>query len=358
MASLNPHWRAPSRCPRYPHARIFADRPAGWREIRAASRTTMVGDGVFYAPEGEEFLILSERGDVREALASQDLVAITGVGPAKFTAHFRRVLRRAITPAAKTWVERFGVTASALIDTLARSGGCEAMRAAAWPLAGHVFAAMCGVGVREVFPTGRLDITCQMERARAKPGNDLFSRFLAVAPGLSDHEYKLLVDGAWHGVRVGIAQTFSYALLELAHNPALRAWLREHPDDIDGLVDEIVRLEPVAPAVMRWAMRRTQINGMPIPADSWVLVAMAAADREGDSDQVNVPPAKPRNHFGFCGGRWLCPGIHVARGALRVALESWLTAIPDFDLEPGFGPRVWGAESFGPFTLRELPLRW
>ncbi|GFG94284.1 cytochrome P450 [Mycobacterium timonense] len=198
------------------------------------------------------------------------------------------------------------------------------------------------------------------DRAKASPGNDLFSRILAESPGLSDGEIAFLTDSAWHGIRVGIGQAFGYALLELACDPALQTRLRENPDHIDGLIDEVARLESVAPAVPRYVMRDTTINGRPVGAGTYVLIALAAANRE-DGDRVDVPPARPRRHFGFCGGRWLCPGVHVARGALRVAVAQWLQAVPDFELQPDFVPRSWGLNgegSFAVFALRELPLRW
>lgn len=157
------------------------------------------------------------------------------------------------------------------------------------------------------------------DRAKASPGNDLFSRILAESPGLSDGEIAFLTDSAWHGIRVGIGQAFGYALLELACDPALQTRLRENPDHIDGLIDEVARLESVAPAVPRYVMRDTTINGRPVGAGTYVLIALAAANRE-DGDRVDVRPRGRVDTSGFvvaagcapvcmlrgvrCGWRW------------------------------------------------------
>jgi len=72
-----------------------------------------------------------------------------------------------------------------------------------------------------------------------------------------------------------------------------------------------------------------------------------------------VPSTNPRNHFGFCGGHWLCPGLHVARGALRSAVQTWLDLVPDFELAPGYVPSVWGnVRGSSNLALRDLMVQW
>lgn len=369
------HIAAQSASVPYPHELIVADRAAGWRQVRSAGRSWMFDalDATSYYMGGKDFLVLSRRDDVAEALCNRDLTTIAGLrSGGQFLATTdvaKRILRRVVTSNTATWVEKFTPVAARRIDAFARgSHGCDAMQLA-WPLGAELYATLCGVDPRQFFPAspqraplrpGSLDITGLTGRAKASPGNDLFSGILAEAPDISDAEVGLLVNAIWHGVRVGIGQGFSYALLELARNPALRTRLRNNPADIARLVDEIARLESVAPAVPRYVMRSTVVNGLPISAGTYVLIALAAANREGDADQVDLDSAT-RNHFGFCGGRWLCPGFHLARESLRVLVAEWLRTTPDFELEPGYEPYCRGRDnldSFGPLSLRELPLQW
>lgn len=349
---------------------ICSDRAAGWRQFRDASRCpTLISKQTLAGPGPLEAVIISQPADVAAALRNPELRAYTGGATSTdpqqpeyvtFLAAFRKVLRRAITEGTPTWIERFSDSAAALIDHATRTGGCDVMETVAWPLAGSLFSVMCGTTIDDECPDGNLDIPGLITRARAHGGDDLPSLILAEAPQLSDIEIGLLVSGAWRGTRLGIAQTFGFVLLHLACNQSHQRQLRENPDRIGALVEEIVRLESTAPTFPKYAARDTVINGLPIRAGTWVLVCVGAANREGpDGDAVSLQRSRPGRHYGFSGGRWLCPGIHVARTALRVAVEQWLRAVPDFTLEPGHTPRIWGpGATFGCWALRALPIRW
>ncbi|OBI18592.1 hypothetical protein A5712_21625 [Mycobacterium sp. E2327] len=346
----------------WPYELVFTDRAAAWQQVRRAGRSVLLDAHPNSPTQGEKLLVLSTAADVAAALRNHDLRAFTGwryEEPVAFLDSARRVLRRAITAGAPAWVEQFRGPTAALIDAAAESAGCDAMEVA-WPLAGHLFSAMNDVQLANC-PGGELPLPDLIRRARANPGDDLVSRILNEAPQLSDRELRLLVLAAWLGAQVGIPQILGFTLLHLARNPWLQRQLRENPDErIDHLIEEIVRLEPTAPAPRQYAARDTEINGLAVPKGTQVSICLAAADREGEGrNHVSHQWSKSRKHFGFSGGRWLCPGIHVARGALRVAIEEWLRTVPEFTVAPGFTPRLWGAGvAFGSFALRELPLRW
>ncbi|GFG94285.1 cytochrome P450 [Mycobacterium timonense] len=137
----------------YPHDLIFADRAAGWSRVRQANRTFMRESGASLYASGRGFLVLSDHDDVAEALCNRDLTTFTGLRVGgEFVATTdvaRRVLRRAITAGTAKWVDTFTDAAAGLIDTVAASGGCDVMREVAWPLGGHLFAAMCEVDIAE-----------------------------------------------------------------------------------------------------------------------------------------------------------------------------------------------------------------
>jgi cytochrome P450 len=59
-------------------------------------------------------------------------------------------------------------------------------------------------------------------------------------------------------------------------------------------------------------------------------------------------------HMTFGGGIHRCLGSHLARRELRLVVEEFHKAIPDYELAPGFEPEVkWPA---GTLRLASLPL--
>jgi cytochrome P450 len=58
-------------------------------------------------------------------------------------------------------------------------------------------------------------------------------------------------------------------------------------------------------------------------------------DRENeDAMRVDFDRTSVR-HSTFGNGAHKCPGAHLARTEIRIALEEWLKRIPEFEVEPG-----------------------
>jgi cytochrome P450 len=86
---------------------------------------------------------------------------------------------------------------------------------------------------------------------------------------------------------------------------------------------------------------------------------IAAINRDG-SDSTSTDhlemDGKVHRHWGFGGGPHRCLGAHLARMELNLVIEEWLRRIPEFEMEPGFTPRIaWPANTH---SLTKLPLRW
>ena len=88
----------------------------------------------------------------------------------------------------------------------------------------------------------------------------------------------------------------------------------------------------------------------------WVLLPFPAADRDPEvfeqADDVILYWARNR-HAAFGLGIHRCLGSNLARLELRVALEEWLAAVPEFSLAPGGAVRWSTGQIRGP---RALPL--
>jgi cytochrome P450 len=99
-----------------------------------------------------------------------------------------------------------------------------------------------------------------------------------------------------------------------------------------------------------------EVRGQCIHAGDKVLMAFPAANRDPeafpDADRVVLDRAENR-HVAFGVGIHRCAGSNLARMELRVALEEWLRAMPDFRLADGEEVTWAGGQVRGP---RHLPI--
>ena len=65
---------------------------------------------------------------------------------------------------------------------------------------------------------------------------------------------------------------------------------------------------------------------------------------------------KRNNHFGFASGPHRCRGIHLARREMAIAVQEWLSLMPDFELDSDAQLLERGGGSM--MALDRLPLRW
>jgi cytochrome P450 len=76
-------------------------------------------------------------------------------------------------------------------------------------------------------------------------------------------------------------------------------------------------------------------EGVEIPPDTWVLFAIAGANRDPavypDPDRFDVARA-PKEALTFGRGVKSCPGMHLARKNMIVALQVLVERMPDLEL--------------------------
>lgn len=124
------------------------------------------------------------------------------------------------------------------------------------------------------------------------------------------------------------------SLIHLAKHPEDRRRLVEDPSLIPTAVEEFLRFyAPVALA--RVTTAATELGGAHLAEDEMVLLAWPSANRDPDAfpdpDRV-VLDRSPNAHLAFGRGPHRCIGSALARLELRIALEEWLAAIPDYEL--------------------------
>jgi cytochrome P450 len=202
-------------------------------------------------------------------------------------------------------------------------------------------------------------LQAQIEDHLANPRDDLTSYLLA-----SELDGRQL-DGYQVGRTIallliaGIDTTWSAigaAIWHLAGHPADRGRLVAEPALLPVAIEELLRA--YAPVTMARLVREDMDwNGCPMKAEEWVLLPFPSANRDPEAfenpDEV-VIDREVNRHAAFGLGIHRCAGSHLARMELRVALEVWLAAFPDFTLADPAAVRWSGGQVRGP---RTLPLR-
>jgi len=179
-----------------------------------------------------------------------------------------------------------------------------------------------------------------VEARRQAPRNDVISELVTSEVDgrrLSDDEVfshvRLLFPTGGETTH-GSLGNLIYALL--AHEGA---WARlvSDPDRIPRAVAEGLRWEtPIAALPRLSASRPTRFRGEAIPPDTWVLFAIAGANRDPelvpDPDRFDPDREQPPV-LTFGRGPKSCPGLHLARRNMEVALRELTRRLPGLELE-------------------------
>ncbi|HEX4820631.1 MAG TPA: cytochrome P450 [Acidimicrobiales bacterium] len=157
----------------------------------------------------------------------------------------------------------------------------------------------------------------------------------------------------------GIDTTWSAigaSIWHLAGHASDRERLVKEPALLPTAIEELLRAySPVTMA--RLVKEDMDWHGCPMKAEEWVLLPFPSANRDPeffeDADQVIIDREENR-HAAFGLGIHRCAGSHLARMELRVALEAWLEAFPEFSLADPDAVQWSGGQVRGP---RKLPIR-
>ena len=118
--------------------------------------------------------------------------------------------------------------------------------------------------------------------------------------------------------------------LHLARDRALHQQLKHSPGLIPAAVEEFLRLYTPYRGFARTPLVDVQIGGRLIAAGEPVALTYASANRDEavfpDPDVFRLDRPNMADHLAFGQGPHFCPGAHLARLELRVALEELLAA--------------------------------
>jgi cytochrome P450 len=142
-------------------------------------------------------------------------------------------------------------------------------------------------------------------------------------------------DGLRPGQALGAVVASGLLFALLSHEGAWEG-LRREPSCIPRAVDEALRWEtPVAVLPRMSRSEPIEFHGVGIPANSWVLFGIAGANRDPEHyaspDRFEIDRV-PTDTLTFGRGVKSCPGMHLARKNLSVALEVLLERLPALEL--------------------------
>jgi hypothetical protein len=178
----------------------------------------------------------------------------------------------------------------------------------------------------------------QLDDRKANPRqHDLITELLdtRVDGELVDEDYVMGVCNLM--LVAGIDTTWSAigsSLWHLAQHPEHRRQLRDEPDIWSTAIEELLRAySPVTMA--RIVDHDTEFRGCAMKGGDRVLMAFPAANRDPrqfeNPDEV-ILTREHNRHVAFGAGIHRCAGSNLARLELRVALQTWMERIPEFEL--------------------------
>ncbi len=194
-----------------------------------------------------------------------------------------------------------------------------------------------------------------VERCRRHPGADMVSllvRDQTDGDSLSDDEVSALCALILLAGHETTTNLLCSAVVTLCRHPEQLELLRGDPSLTNGAVEEVLRYDGPVKILTRWVSEDTELNGRRVAAGQRVLLALPAANRDGevfaDPDVFDIRRPTQPLHIGFGRGIHGCMGSQLARLEARIALPRILDRLPGLALEevayqPSFASRAMSA---------------
>ena len=202
-----------------------------------------------------------------------------------------------------------------------------------------------------------------IERKRASEDDDLLTALIAEQDNGVLSRGELLTLGLtllMAGYETTVGQV-GLSVLALLSDPVVLADLRLHPETLDAVVDELLRITPSTPlSFPRVAVEPIQLGPVTVQAGEAVVVSLLHGNRDVAAWQ-RPEELCPREHGGvhltFGHGVHRCLGATLARLQLRVVLARLLHRFPDLRIDDGPDAVAW-KEGLSIRGLARLRVAW
>ncbi|MEO6205725.1 MAG: cytochrome P450 [Mycobacteriales bacterium] len=166
------------------------------------------------------------------------------------------------------------------------------------------------------------------EQRRAEPRDDLISALVVAEEAgnrltmdeLTSTALLLLIAG--HETTVSL---IGNAMLALLRVPGLLDRVRADPSLAEGLIEEVLRLDPPVQMTMRTALEDLDLPGGTLRAGGTAVLLIAAANRDGETfdDPLTFDPERrDTRHLSLGGGMHFCLGAPLARLEGRIVIAE------------------------------------
>jgi cytochrome P450 len=275
-----------------------------------------------------------------------------------------------------------------LVDAIVDEGGCNFHTSVAEPLPTTVFLQLLGLPLERAkefiaLKDGIIRPPVSTNEERIEYTAEVGQRIYAVLQEAidqrleqrSDDFLSMFLDAEVEGHRLTVEDVLDIGYLFFlagldtvtASLDCMISYLAQHPDQRRKLVDdpaliphaveEMLRWETPVQGVIRITTADSEIGGCPIAKGRVVSVVLGSANTDErawtDGDTIDFDRAENR-HIAFGGGAHRCLGSHLARMELRVALEEWHRAVPDYRIRDGVDLHY----SQGLRAVENLELTW
>ena len=173
---------------------------------------------------------------------------------------------------------------------------------------------------------------------------------------LTDDQIMGFCFGLFLGGLDTVSTNIGHQFRHLAEHPDDQALLRREPERIPNAIEEMMRAY-AAVATPRRCIKEYRIGDVTIQPGDLVLMStfLAGRDPEAFENPGEVDFDRKPRHVSFGYGAHTCIGMHLAKREMRIALEEFLSAIPQFRIAPGATVESWLGGMIAPVAL---PLAW
>jgi cytochrome P450 len=373
-----------------------------WKELRAGAGRAFYSEYSIRTDAGSWCLMTY--ADIKAAYLDTERFSSSGIAPKNGRKRlelipvaldppehgkYRRLITPLFSPAAiKAREQSIRQHCRTLIEDIAERGGCAFNRDFAVRFPTAIFIDLMGLPIEKLpqylelahtlSQTSPLDpdyfekvITAEgqvlaefthvLEERRRAPRDDVISYLLGCEVDgrpLSQDELLSMCNLLFRGGLDTVAAQLGTCFAHLAQDPELRLRIVRQPQDISAIAEEMIRYYAMA-IITRRVTQDIEFAGCPMKAESHLVLPCAAANRDPAQfdDADTFDPDRPRRiHLAFGAGPHSCPGMHLARSELRIALEEWHRRIPDYRLAPGERLRYRTNSAF--ISLEDFVLTW
>lgn len=195
---------------------------------------------------------------------------------------------------------------------------------------------------------------------RGKPDAGLVSAIVNGRPGgeeMSARETFGFVFFVWIAGLDTVFATLNHIFLWLAENPDRRQEIIDTPDNINNIVEELLRVFTVTFSG-RTLKQDYELRGVKMKKGDKITSILPACnfDPEIFPNPTEVNFHRPRKPvLTFAGGAHSCLGAHLARLEVKICIQEFLRRIPNFKVKPGAKIEYWPGGVVGP---KDVPLVW